>query len=94
MIPASGRFDPEGTTMRRAFRDPRLQALLFAGFLLAVGLGFFAMFTEAEAAPRCICPQVYAPVVCDNGQTYPNLCVANCQRARNCVPVPIVPPPI
>jgi hypothetical protein len=41
--------------------------------------------TPAEAA-RCICPLVYAPVVCDNGRTYPNQCVADCRHAKNCVP--------
>lgn len=55
----------------------------------AVGLGFVALMTvtatPAEAA-RCICPQVYAPVVCDNGRTYPNQCIADCRHAQNCVP--------
>ena len=41
--------------------------------------------TPAEAA-RCICPKVYAPVVCAKGKTYPNQCVADCRRAKNCVP--------
>ena len=34
----------------------------------------------------CICPKIYAPVVCDHGKTYPNQCVADCRNARNCVP--------
>jgi len=55
----------------------------------ALSLGFVALMTAtttpAEAA-RCICPKIYAPVVCDNGKTYPNQCVANCRHAKNCVP--------
>jgi hypothetical protein len=41
--------------------------------------------TTAEAAP-CRCPLIYAPVICDNGKTYPNQCVADCHHAKNCVP--------
>jgi hypothetical protein len=40
---------------------------------------------EARGGP-CICPQIYAPVQCDNGKTYPNQCVADCRHAKNCVP--------
>lgn len=56
-----------------------------------VGTGFAALVataTPAEAA-RCICPKIYAPVICDNGKTYPNQCVADCRHAKNCVPVGI-----
>ena len=38
---------------------------------------------QAEAAGRC--PLIYAPVICDHGKTYPNLCVANQHHAKNCV---------
>lgn len=37
-------------------------------------------------AGRCLCPKIYAPVICDNGKVYPNQCVADCRNARNCVP--------
>ncbi len=33
------------------------------------------------------CPKIYAPVVCDNGKTYPNQCVADRRHAENCEPV-------
>jgi hypothetical protein len=80
--------------MNREFRSRRLWNTV-AGLAVIAGLAFgsFALFTEANAAPRCLCPQVYAPVTCDNGKTYPNLCVANCKHATNCVPVIILPPP-
>lgn len=48
--------------------------------------GVAALFVPAEAAPACLCPDIYAPVKCSNGKTYPNLCVANCRKAKNCVP--------
>jgi len=32
------------------------------------------------------CPQIYAPVTCDNGKTYPNQCEADRHHAKNCVP--------
>lgn len=56
-----------------------------AAFAFALVFGASSLFTEAEAA-RCICPQVYAPVICDNGKTYANPCLASCARAKNCVP--------
>jgi len=39
----------------------------------------------AEAS-SCRCPLIYAPVICDHDRTYPNLCVAECHHAKNCVP--------
>jgi hypothetical protein len=44
-----------------------------------------AATARAEAA-ACRCPLIYAPVVCDNGKTYPNQCVADCHHASGCVP--------
>jgi len=38
-----------------------------------------------EGASRC--PLIYAPVICDNGKTYPNQCVADQHHAKNCVPL-------
>lgn len=51
---------------------------------------FAAAFTLSAPAHavigHCICPDVYAPVKCSNGRTYPNACVASCNRATGCVP--------
>lgn len=33
-----------------------------------------------------ICPDVYAPVICPNGQIYPNSCYAVAAGQSNCVP--------
>jgi hypothetical protein len=35
------------------------------------------------------CPLIYAPVICDHGKTYPNLCEAEQHHAKNCVPLGI-----
>ena len=53
--------------------------------IFVVGISAF-LSSEPAAAGGCICPQVYAPVKCSNGKTYPNQCVANCQHAKDCVP--------
>mgnify|MGYP001052829282 FL=1 len=39
---------------------------------------------QLESAIRC--PAVYAPVICDNGKIYPNLCEADKHHATVCVP--------
>jgi hypothetical protein len=80
--------------MSRMIRSNRLwNTVAGCAVIAALAFGTFALFTEANAAPRCLCPKVYAPVTCDNGKTYPNLCVANCKNAKNCVPVIVLPPP-
>jgi len=40
---------------------------------------------QTEGAAKC--PQIYAPVICDNGKTYPNQCVADQHHAKNCRPL-------
>ena len=52
---------------------------------VAVTLGTRSTSSAATAA-ACRCPLIYAPVVCDNGKSYPNQCVADCHHARGCVP--------
>ena len=70
--------------MRTALRPVRL--LFAVAVIVAMGLGVLSIFTEAEAA-GCICPLIYAPVLCDNGKVYSNQCIANCRHAKNCVPI-------
>jgi len=80
--------------VNKMFRPDRLWTTIAGcAVVAALAFGTVAVFTEINAAPRCICPNVYAPVICDNGKTYPNLCVANCKHAKNCVPTIILPPP-
>jgi hypothetical protein len=54
--------------------------------LLAVAFGVASVLVTPVEAARCVCPKIYAPVVCDKGKVYPNQCVADCRHAKNCVP--------
>jgi hypothetical protein len=62
-----------------------LRFAVASAFAFSLVFGAFSLLTEAEAA-RCTCPQLYAPVICDNGKTYVNSCYASCAKAKNCVP--------
>jgi hypothetical protein len=75
----------------------------YALFVLAIAAAMTAttiyLLPDAEAKPPkppggCFCPMVYAPVLCDNGVTYSNQCVADCHNAHNCVPVGPGPVPL
>jgi hypothetical protein len=59
------------------------------GLMLAVaavvGIGSYAAARPLLPRP-CICPMVYAPVLCPNGQVYGNSCFASCEGQTNCVP--------
>ena len=51
--------------------------------------GISTLFTPVQArfgGGNCICPDVYAPVLCSNGVTYSNACVASCNHATGCHP--------
>ena len=69
--------------MRRALVACTVILTLFVAAIATVTL-LSETATRAEA--RCLCPLIYAPVVCDNGKTYPNQCEADCHHAKNCVP--------
>ena len=55
-----------------------------AATVLMVSITTLATPTHAVIG-HCICPDVYAPVKCSNGKTYPNACVASCNHATGCV---------
>jgi len=69
-----------------------VRMLVAAGICLALVLGLFSVLSTVQAKKpgggggRCVCPMVYAPVVCDDGKTYSNSCVAACRNATGCVP--------
>lgn len=68
-------------------RNPR-RVVAIAVFVGVAGVGALALMSPpTEAKGRCICPQIYAPVECDNGRTFANQCPADCRNAKNCVPV-------
>ena len=75
--------EEEGRTVRRLLKALVGVAVVVA--LVAVMMSLFAP-TQAASGPACLCPDIYKPVICSNGRTYPNLCVAKCNKAKNCVP--------
>jgi hypothetical protein len=54
-----------------------------AATVFVVGVSTLATPASAVFKP-CICPDVYAPVICSNGVTYSNSCVASCNHATGC----------
>lgn len=51
------------------------------------GVAVMAVQTASAVIPRrCICLDVYRPVLCPNGIVYSNSCYASCAGQRNCVP--------
>ena len=57
------------------------QLLLLAAAAVTIGT-----ISVAMAGPSAKCPLIYAPVICDGGKVYSNLCIANQHHAKNCVP--------
>jgi hypothetical protein len=65
-----------------------MKKLLFALALAGAALTALPGANTAEAA-RCgprLCPEIYAPVICDNGLIYGNQCEADRVCATGCVP--------
>ena len=54
-----------------------------------VGKGTPASGSGPQIQTEARCPLIYAPVICDHGKTYPNLCYAEQHHAKNCVPLGI-----
>jgi hypothetical protein len=77
----SGLSFEEDTMIRRTLR---IAIGTTAAIAFVVGVSAFA--APHAAFRNCICPDIYAPVKCSNGVTYPNGCVAACQHAKDCVP--------
>ncbi|HXV78183.1 MAG TPA: Kazal-type serine protease inhibitor [Candidatus Polarisedimenticolaceae bacterium] len=67
-----------------------LKRFVAAGFvaalLVSAAVGVMTLVSSPAEAGRCLCPKIYAPVVCDNGKTYANQCLADCRNAEGCVP--------
>ncbi len=59
--------------------------ILALGVILGSVAVAIASLSVASAGPP-VCPQIYAPVICDNGKVYPNQCYADRNHAKNCVP--------
>lgn len=54
--------------------------------LALVGAAIAALASSTFAGGPPLCPDIYAPVTCSNGKTYPNQCYADRAKAKNCVP--------
>jgi len=61
----------------------RLSALSVVGFALASLAG---SLSAAGGGGGSSCPDVYDPVICNNGVIYGNLCYATKAKAKGCVP--------
>ena len=57
---------------------------------LALFGGVLVTAVPSEAVPGCkknkkaVCPQIFAPVLCDKDRVYVNQCVADADCATNC----------
>ncbi len=60
--------------------------VLFAGVMALVVAMTMTSPAHAKTGGPIRCPDIYAPVTCDNGKTYPNQCYADRAHAKNCVP--------
>ena len=69
----------------------RVKTFSKLAFALALSgvVGFGAVSTadaKCRPNPNPICYQLYAPVLCSNGQVYTNQCYADAACATGCVP--------
>lgn len=76
------------TTMKKML----LLSLVLTTALLA-GLGAAPTVDQGSTidsmqAGRCLCPQIYAPVLADDGNCYPNQCIAECKNKTVVGPCP------
>lgn len=64
----------------------------FTKLTLALALtgSALAFAVPSEAKPKCpkegVCPLIYDPVICSDGQIYSNQCFANLACAKGCEP--------
>jgi len=57
----------------------------FVGLVVVAALSALSSEAKGKGGPP-LCPDIYAPVICDNGKVYPNQCWADRNHAKNCVP--------
>ncbi|HKQ62828.1 MAG TPA: hypothetical protein VJS92_16165 [Candidatus Polarisedimenticolaceae bacterium] len=70
--------------MRRVLGS--LVAAALAVAFVAFALTVFTATPAVAVIKPCICPDVYAPVICSNGVVYSNSCRASCAHATGCHP--------
>jgi len=65
----------------------KLIARLSGLVLIGVAGGVLATASQAAGGGGGIgCTDIYAPVICPNGQVYPNACYASLAKQKNCRP--------
>ena len=64
--------------------NKKLIARLSGLALIAIAGGVLA--TAASAGGGGACPNIVKPVICSNGKIYVNLCYAQRDKAKDCVP--------
>ena len=74
--------------MTRAKILPALALTAALGTLAGAGAHSATAQTAAKCVPNPnpICYQIYAPVICNNGQIYTNQCYADAACAKGCKP--------
>lgn len=71
--------------MNRARLLPKLALALALSGVVSVGAVSTAQ-AKCKPNPNAICPFIYSPVICSNGQVYSNQCFADAACATGCVP--------
>ena len=68
-------------------KSTRIGIVIAVCFISIVGMAALVMpAAEARTPPNaCECANIDNPVICSNGRTYLNPCIAACQRATGCV---------
>lgn len=66
---------------------------------LALAVGAFSVAVPSQAAGDCpnsgiVCPAVWDPVICNDGQVYSNACYARAACAHGCKDYPGGPVPV
>jgi len=59
---------------------------LFLGIVITGAVATAAHADKCVPDPSLICPDIYAPVICNDGVTYPNQCYADRVCAVGCHP--------
>jgi len=60
--------------------------LCLVALLAGASAAFAGKPNKPPTPPICDCYPIEAPVICSDGITYLNQCVANCAGATGCVP--------
>jgi len=64
----------------------RVISLLVLAGAAVVAITSFSNAAGGGGGGPQLCPDIYAPVICDGGKIYPNQCYADRQKAKNCRP--------